>query len=119
MSRIHHMKILSVWVYWLVGLGQGWINHCPATKKFLPGHFQVQFELFWKLHSKNSIETLQQLIEKYTITLAGIAFEMVRSSIVHKVMFQVKQALLRVFMRSNFAYQAFLDTYLCPPNFWG
>ena len=46
------------------------------------------------------LRILQQLIEKYNITLAGIAFDMVLSNIEHKVMFQVKQAVLHAIMKS-------------------
>ena len=43
---------------------QGWPNHCPGAKKCPPRHFQVPFELFWKLNLLNSIENSVTLDNK-------------------------------------------------------
>ena len=54
------------------------------------------------------------MVEKYTIIGAEIWLEVI---IVLKGMFKIKLAFLFAFKRVNFARQAFVDTFSCPPNF--
>ena len=85
----------------------------PGAKKCPPRHFQVPFELYWKLHLLNSLENPAALDKKHTIKdldlhliLYGVIIVLIRLNWPYHVFLSSNFFLMLVLLRRT----SFLDT---------